>query len=58
MGRTERERVLARLAEIEQTLREIESEDVRDVLLHAMADFQERLKQKDASDAESTSDEP
>ncbi len=52
-GGNERERVLARLAEIEQTLREIESEDVRDVLLHAMADFQDRLRQQDASEAES-----
>lgn len=58
MGSTERERVLARLAEIERTLREIESEDVRDVLLHAMADFQERLKQKDAPDAESAPEDP
>ena len=37
MSGTERDRVLARIAEIEQTLRETTSEDVHDVLLHAMA---------------------
>ena len=58
MSANERERVLARIAEIEQTLRETESDDVRDVLLHAMADFQKRLRQREPSEVESAGEEP
>jgi len=48
MPHNERERVLARIAEINQMLRETESEDVRQTLLDALGDCETRLAELDA----------
>ena len=50
MTEQERERVLARIAEIEQTLRDIKSVDLRRTLRQAIADCQAQLDQIDARD--------
>ncbi len=45
MPRLERDRVLARIGELESTLRETRSEDVRETLLQALADCMTRLSE-------------
>jgi hypothetical protein len=48
MPRAERERVLARVAEIEYVLRHTRSEDVREALWSALQDCLTRLAELDA----------
>jgi hypothetical protein len=45
MPRLERDRVLARIGELESTLRETRSEDVRETLRQALADCMTRLSE-------------